>query len=77
MVKVIPSPVRRHRDAPAVRVAVTLMRSFLADEAKPVVGEGGDRLSGCERPDAAIVDAHALYGDSDTWFLLGNFLDLH
>ena len=46
-----------HRDASAVGVSVALMRSLLADEIESIAGEGGDDLSGCERADAAVVDA--------------------
>src|ERR1035438_4241508 len=56
----VPSPVRRHSDAPTIHVSVPLMRSFLADEIESVAGEGCDHLSGRERTDAAVVDAHAL-----------------
>jgi len=41
-------PVRCDRHAPAVRVAVTLMRSALADEIKTIAREGGDEFSGRE-----------------------------
>ena len=46
--KCVPSSVRRDRHAPAVRVALTLMRSALADEIKTIAREGGDEFSGRE-----------------------------
>lgn len=41
----IPSCMRRHSHTPAVRVAVTLMRSDLADEIKAIAREGGNQFS--------------------------------
>ena len=59
MVNVSPLPsVRRHGHAAAVRVAVALVRSALADEIETIAREGGDEFSGRERPEIAIVDGH-------------------
>jgi len=55
-----------------VRVAVTLMRSGLADEIKTIASEGGDEFSGSERPEATVIDGHVLDGDRDAGLLLGN-----
>ena len=68
---------RRNRDAPSIGVSVALMRSFLTDEIESVAGESSDYFSGCDRPDAAVVDTHGLDGDGDARFLLGNLFDLH
>jgi len=40
-----------------VRMAVTLMRSGLADEIKTVAQKCGDEFSGSERPKTTIVEA--------------------
>ncbi len=73
----VPSPVRRHGHAAAVRVPIPLMRPSLAYEIEAVAVQGGDDFSGGDRPDAAIVDVHALHGDGDAGFLLGDLDDLH
>jgi len=44
--KRIPSPVRRHGHAPAIRVPVALMRTFLSYEIKTVPNKCGSQFSG-------------------------------
>jgi hypothetical protein len=50
---------RRHRYAPSIGMAVSLMRSGLADEDKSIAFEGADQLSGGQGPKPAVVHGKA------------------
>jgi hypothetical protein len=56
----IPASVRSDGYPPSIWMAVALMRSGLTNKNESVAFESGDKLSGSQRPEAAIIHGHVL-----------------
>lgn len=52
--------VRRDSNAAAIGMPISLVRSHLTNEIEAITRKRGDKISGGERAQAAVVDRHAL-----------------
>jgi len=72
----VPSAVWRDRYPSAIRVAIALMRSPLADKTEALTHAGDDDFSGSQRMEATVVDSHGLDSNRNVRPILGDLFNL-
>ena len=66
----------RDRYPSAIRVAIALMRSPLADKTEALTHAGDDDFSGSQRMEATVVDSHGLDSNRNVRPILGDLFNL-